>query len=352
MTAVGVAGAIGSYAAYNHYKNAKWTSELPGIADVLVQKVSAASAKYPPSQASVFSPTKEHALYLWIHLAPKADAKKCARVVADIQGHADAVSPADLRDEDNEVLAGVGFGPEFYAKISPSAPVRQNFAYRDRKGPLGAMPAAGGDIFIHAKSNNVSKLFELAQRVLGNLPEGSVAKFEDVYSFVYKNGRDLSGFIDGTENPADEDDRQAVAVEVETGGSYVITQKWIHRLDFIGTEKHSNLEKFVGRSKEDSVELKNKPISSHVARMTGGTASNQVKPFQIVRQSMPYGNLHDKAGLFFIAYAASPNNFNYMLDRMVGADSDGHSDDIMRLSECVASTFWYFPGLNELKKIK
>jgi hypothetical protein len=40
-------------------------------------------------------------------------------------------------------------------------------------------------------------LFELSQRILAALPQGSVDSFEDVYSFVYKNGRDLSGFIDG-----------------------------------------------------------------------------------------------------------------------------------------------------------
>jgi len=41
-----------------------------------------------------------------------------------------------------------------------------------------------------------------------------------------------------------------------------------------------------------------------------------------------------------------------MLDRMVGVDKDGHSDDIMRVTECVASTYWYFPSVAELKKIK
>ena len=33
------------------------------------------------------------------------------------------------------------------------------------------------------------------------------------------------------------------------------------------------------------------------------------KPFQIVGQSMPYGNLSGEAGLFFIGYASSPANF-------------------------------------------
>lgn len=67
---------------------------------------------------------------------------------------------------------------------------------------------------------------------------------------------------------------------------------------------------------------------------------------------MPYGTLSKESGLFFIAYAASPENFEYMLDRMVGARDDGHSDDIMRLSKNVTGTYWYFPGVAELKKLE
>ena len=41
------------------------------------------------------------------------------------------------------------------------------------------------------------------------------------------------------------------------------------------------------------------------------------KPFEIVRQSMPYGTVggHGSSGLFFIGFAASPEKFEYMLDR-------------------------------------
>ena len=56
---------------------------------------------------------------------------------------------------------------------------------------------AGGDIFIHAKSNNISKLYELTQLVVSSFPTGAIDKAEDVYGWVYQNGRDLSGFIDG-----------------------------------------------------------------------------------------------------------------------------------------------------------
>lgn len=65
----------------------------------------------------MYSPTKEHALYLTIHLSPTADAKKCVKAVSDIQAHVDAVCPADLRDESNEILAGVGFGYGVYKKV-------------------------------------------------------------------------------------------------------------------------------------------------------------------------------------------------------------------------------------------
>ena len=69
------------------------------------------------SKIQVFSPGKKHALYLWIHLKPNADAKACAKAASGIQKLVDKVVPAADRDEDNELVAGVGFGPNFYAQV-------------------------------------------------------------------------------------------------------------------------------------------------------------------------------------------------------------------------------------------
>lgn len=76
------------------------------------------------------------------------------------------------------------------------------------------------------------------------------------------------------------------------------------------------------------------------------------KACQIVRQSMVFGTHAGEAGLFFIGYAASPRNFEFMLDRMVGAGEDSHCDDIMRIARNVKGTYWYFPGTAELKKLE
>lgn len=85
--------------------------------------------------------------------------------------------------------------------------------------------------------------------------------------------------------------------------------------------------------------------------MTGGKDWQQPKKFEIVRQSQPYGTVSGDSGLFFIGYAASPENFEFMLDRMVGADADGHSDLVMIFTKCVKGTYWYFPSQAELKNL-
>ncbi|KAK3791326.1 hypothetical protein RRG08_012512 [Elysia crispata] len=336
---------------YGIYKSLSRTTQDDIVATVqaAVPNSTLSAAEPPKSQDSVWSPGKDHALYLWIHLKPGANSKEVSKVCAKLPKMVDTVVDPTMKDEDDEVLAGVGFGPNFYAQVAGKT--RKSYTYPHRKGAIGDMPSSGGDIFVHAKSNQVSKLFELASLFLRSLPKDSIETAEDIYSFVYQNGRDLSGFIDGTENRADDEGRQEVAVEKETGGSYVITQKWIHNLDLINTEKNKTLESWVGRDRADSTELSRKTITSHVARMTGGNSFQQPKPVEIVRQSMPFGTVSGEAGLFFIGYAADPYNFEFMLDRMVGAGGDSHNDDIMRLSKNVKGTYWYFPGAQELAKL-
>ena len=60
------------------------------------------------------------------------------------------------------------------------------------------------------------------------------------------------------------------------------------------------LQSWVGRSRPDSIEDKRRSVSLHVARMVGTTTPGQPKPFEIVRQSQPYGTVSGESGLFFI----------------------------------------------------
>ncbi|CAH8530123.1 unnamed protein product [Schistosoma turkestanicum] len=221
-------------ASFTVYTNKERLTRIPYL--------TAACATRIAPQGSVVSETKSHALFLTIHLNPEASPQDCLKSIGRIKKYVDTICPPDSRGEEDEILYGVGFGMGFLQKINPDYQSRgiHNYEYRERSGNLGKLPKTGGDIFIHAKCHEYGKLFELTQAIINNLPQGSIAKFEDIYGWVYRSGRDLSGFIDGTENPADPDERAEVAINPKTGGSYAVVQKWIHNMNVIQSTNGKN----------------------------------------------------------------------------------------------------------------
>uniref|UniRef100_A0A5K3F798 Dyp-type peroxidase n=1 Tax=Mesocestoides corti TaxID=53468 RepID=A0A5K3F798_MESCO len=247
----------------------------------------------------------------------------------------------------------IAFGADFLSKVYPDAVSKgvEPYPFNERKGKSSLMPATGGDILIHAACGEKGKLFELVQAVLGDMPEKAVQRVEEVYGFVYRNGRDLSGFIDGTENPADEDERIEVAVSSKTGGSYVLTQRWIHDLRKIATESEKAMEAHIGRTRPDSIEIKPVQPTSHVGRMTHGLSEEAAEERRIVRHSMPYGEASRECGLFFIAYAKSPETLDWMLDRMAGLTHDSIEDALFHFTRPVTGAYFYSPSKAELEEI-
>ncbi|VDM05177.1 unnamed protein product [Schistocephalus solidus] len=172
---------------------------------------------------------------------------------------------------------------------------------------------------IHATCAEYGKLFELSQAIQAEIPEKAIENTEEVYGFRYRNGRDLSGFIDGTENPADPDERREVAVSKATGGSYVVTQRWLH--DF------NTIKKQLGLSDAEANEKR------------------------MVRHSMPYGSVTGEAGLFFIGYSSTPRTLDWMLDRMTGSTPDKTHDSLFNFTKPLTGTFFYVPSQAELRAI-
>ncbi|XP_005095556.1 dye-decolorizing peroxidase YfeX [Aplysia californica] len=297
------------------------------------------------SQCNITSEAKCYSLFLWISINPSANPCCVARVAADIESAIDSVTEP-CEDPSQEVVAGVGFGPNFYSQVMGKT--CKNFYYSARKGANGELPSSSGDVFLHAKCNNKGKLFDLCKNYICSFPEGSICEFEDVYGFDYQNGRDLSGFLDNRTNRCDEEGLKDVAIECETGGSYALAQKWVHDFCIIRPENKPALEKYIGRDMDCGKELKCKGPSSHVARMTGTTEQNATPQYEIVRQSQNYGSLANDAGMFFLAFASDPAAFEFMLDQMVGAGCDNCCDDVMKISKNVKGTYWYFPSLREL----
>lgn len=51
-------------------------------------------------------------------MKPEANAKEVAKAVAKLQKYVDQVTDPKMRDEEDEIWAGVGFGPNFYKQVT------------------------------------------------------------------------------------------------------------------------------------------------------------------------------------------------------------------------------------------
>jgi len=247
------------------------------------------------------------------------------------------------------LIAGVGFSTKVWEENLKGKKVPEGFGhYITRKGELGEMPRTEGSLILHVKGDSYSLCYEAIQEFINLLPKDSIELIEDYYGFQYQDGRDLSGFLDGTENTSGDEERSSAGIN-SNGGSYLIHQRWEHNIPLLNKENIQTQESWVGRKKHNSEEIPKEkmPKNSHVSRMR----DEKYQRIPIVRQSMPYGNFN-KNGLLFIAYSSDVSKFNKMLDRMTGKSTDGLSDSIMKYSKCVTGNYWYFPSLTELKNLE
>jgi len=319
------------------------------------EKVKAADAPSATlAQSTVVTGTHPVGAFVIIHLSPTADLRAVAKAAATLPNVIKKVSPeVDAKKPPTllPVMAGVAFGTQKWEEICNKNKLGKPSAgfghYNVKSGELGTMPATGGDIFLHVKAETQSLCFETVKAFLSAFPANSISRIEDEYSFQFQDGRDLSGFLDGTENPSDDVARREAAL-LPNGGSYVIHQRWIHNLAYLHSKKQSEQEAIIGRSKEDSAELSRRDMkpSAHVARMR----DEKFNKIPIVRQSMPFGNIN-KHRLLFIAYSNSVSKFDQMLDQMVGKRNGTDSDATMSFSSCIASNYYYCPSLKELQSI-
>ncbi len=282
-----------------------------------------------------------------LRVTASGEPRNVARIVSRLPS-----LPDDLAAQAREagMVSAVSFGPEFWDRLSPGRhPARMRPSTPISAGALDA-PATGGDLLIHLISDRHDLNFEVAGRLRSEL-QPMVELMDEVHGFRYLDGRDLTGFIDGTENPHDPAERRAAALignedPVFAGGSYVFTQRYVHNLAKWAGLGTRDQELAVGRTKPDSEELPAdvKPPTAHISRVV---IEEHGEELQIVRHSFPYGNLAE-AGLFFIAYTRDLAIPDKMLRRMMGVAGDGLHDRLMDFTRAVSGANFFAPSLEML----
>lgn len=239
----------------------------------------------------------------------------------------------------------VAFGPDAWRAVGAAgaAPVALR-PFPD----IAGLTRTQHDVFVWLHGTGPDLLLDLARLVASILaPVAELVR--DVPGFVYRDSRDLTGFVDGTENPGVEEafDVAVVADGPGAGGCFVITQQWRHDLAAFDALAVDEQERVIGRTKPDSVELDDdaKPPTAHIARVV--VEDDEGEELEIYRRSVPYGTVRDH-GLYFLAFSADPGRFDLMLSRMFGAAGDGLRDRLTEFSTPLSGSYYFAPSLEDL----
>lgn len=259
-----------------------------------------------------------------------------------------AVALASLR-EPRTTIGGVnlvvGFRPELWRdQLHTPAPERLRGFDVPVTGPDGfSMPATQHDAMLWLTGTAYDVVFDVARDAIAAL--GGLADVaSEVSSWPYRHDRDLTGFIDGTENPSVVRAPEVALVpsgEPGAGGSVLLLQRWAHDVKAWEALPVERQEKAMGRTKAGSVELEDKPDSSHVAR------TDQDEFGHIFRRNMPYGTVTDH-GTVFVGFSSEQSRLHSMLESMAGLR--GPRDELTRYTAPVSGAYYFVPSLNALRR--
>ena len=252
-----------------------------------------------------------------------------------------------------QIKTAVAFGPEVWSKLYEQAPA----GFKQLEPIQGSfnMPVVPADVLIHIASARADICFALSQSFFEGIRD-QVEVLDERVCFRYFDGRDITGFIDGTENPQFPDDRAEVALLGEdTGifqdGSFIFAQRYAHNLDKWKKLKVDAQEQVMGRTKLESIELEDevKPANAHIARTV--VEDEEGEEMEILRHSLPYGDGRGDQGLFFIAYTKDLKIIDTMLVRMFGTSGDGIHDRLLHFVTPMDGAYYFAPSEELLEEV-
>jgi porphyrinogen peroxidase len=238
-----------------------------------------------------------------------------------------------------------GFRPSLWQSAAPGdAPVDVADFEADVLGDSGfVMPATQHDAVLWLSGSAYDVVFETARMAIQELRDVASLSAE-TSSWPYKHDRDLTGFIDGTENPTLIEAPEFALIpdgSPGAGGTILLLQKWTHDVRAWEALPDAAQEQVIGRTKPDSLELDDKPGDSHVA------ATDQERFGHIFRRNMPYGTVSDH-GTMFVGFSSEQSRLRAMLESMAGKDG-GSPDALTRYTHPLTGAYYFVPSTESLR---
>jgi putative iron-dependent peroxidase len=206
-----------------------------------------------------------------------------------------------------------------------------------------SMPSTQQALWAYITDQTPGGAFQQAENLDRQLRK-SFTLVESQPLFRYRDGRDLTGFKDGTANPPRED-AAAVALIAEgerAGGSFALVQRYVHARERFFTLSENDQDDVIGRRLSDDEEFEEAPETSHVKRTD---QEGFESPAFMLRRSMPWGDLR-RHGLQFVAFVADLDIVDLVLRRMCGL-IDGKTDALLTFTQAETGGYYYCPPLRD-----
>jgi porphyrinogen peroxidase len=288
-------------------------------------------------QAGIFAlGTASHA-YLEFDLGAGRDPADMVRAVCSLR-------------EPRTTMGGVnlvaGFRPELWRAVAPGeSPAALAGFNEDVVGVDGyRLPATQHDAVLWLSGSAYDVVFDTARGAIAAL-DGLASVADETSSWPYQHDRDLTGFIDGTENPSLIDAPEVALIPdggAGAGGTVLLLQKWVHDAAEWESLDVAMQEQVIGRRKLDSVELEEQPPDSHVAR------TDQDRFGHVFRRNMPFGTVTDH-GTVFVGFSAEQQRLSAMLASMAGLDG-GVRDALTYYTRPVSGAYYFVPSIEALRR--
>jgi putative iron-dependent peroxidase len=293
----------------------------------------------------VSAPLTRAAIFLVMTINPGDDNR--AAVLSFCADFAGLVRAVEFRDLEAGLSCVMGVGSDAWDRLFGDPRPAELHPFREFRAGSRHAIATPGDLLFHIRAKRMDLCFEIAAQIMAKLGD-AVTAVDEVHGFRYFDDRDLLGFVDGTENPRGQAVIDAALIGPEdpafAGGSYVITQKYLHDLSAWNAVPTETQERIIGRMKLSDVELDDsvKPTFAHNALTV---ISENGQQLQIVRDNMPFGKVGEgEYGTYFIGYCRTPRVTEQMIENMFVGKPPGNYDRLLDFSRAVTGTLFFVPS--------
>jgi len=280
------------------------------------------------AQPGILAPVPPHGRYLWFSLADVSDLRRALQALAE------------RVDGESEV---VGLGAPLVRALGATVPgLRDAPSYRSG---LAQVPSTTSALWCWLRGEDRGELLHRSRKLAAAVAPGLRLE-QALDGFVFRDSRDLTGFVDGTENPKDDKAFAAAIAQGQgeglDGGSYVAVMQWLHDFERFEKMTADDQDVSIGRHMANDAEIADAPPSAHVKR----TAQESFEPEAFVlRRSVPWSE-GTEAGLVFVAFGKSFDAFDAQLARMAGV-GDGVTDALFRFTKPLSHAWFWCPPVRE-----